>query len=40
MILNKNESLKCEMSHKDPLFWETHQTMSDNKIGCAYAKRM
>jgi hypothetical protein len=26
---------KCEMSMKDPLFWETHQTMSDSKVWCA-----
>jgi hypothetical protein len=30
----KNECEKCEQSHKDPLFWETHQTMSDGKIWC------
>jgi hypothetical protein len=30
----KNECLKCGMSKKDPLFWETHQTMSDGKIWC------
>jgi hypothetical protein len=28
---------KCEMSLKDPLFWETHQTMSDYKVW--FAKR-
>jgi hypothetical protein len=30
----KNECLKCQLSFKDPLFWETHQTMSDNTIWC------
>lgn len=30
----KNECNKCEMSHKDPIFWDTHQTMSDNNIWC------
>jgi hypothetical protein len=30
-----NECIKCEMHYKDPLFWETHQTMSDDKIWCA-----
>jgi len=38
--MNKNECSKCEMSHKDPLFWETHQTMTDGRIWCAYGKRM
>lgn len=31
----KNECEKCEMSKKDPLFWETHQTMSDGQVWCA-----
>jgi hypothetical protein len=35
----KNECLKCEMSKKDPLFWETHQTMSDGNIWCVSSKR-
>ena len=30
-----NECIKCEMHNKDPLFWETHQTMSDGKVWCA-----
>ena len=30
-----NECLRCEMSKKDPLFWESHQTMSDGKVWCA-----
>jgi hypothetical protein len=30
----KNECEKCEMSKKDPLFWETHQTMSDGQVWC------
>jgi hypothetical protein len=29
-----NECEKCKMSYKDPLFWETHQTMPDNSIWC------
>jgi len=33
--MKKNECVKCQMSHKDPLFWETHQTMSDGRIWCA-----
>ena len=32
--MKKNECEKCEMSYKDPLFWETHQTMTDNSIWC------
>lgn len=31
----KNECEKCEMSYKDPIFWDTHQTMSDYKVWCA-----
>ena len=30
-----NECIKCEMNYKDPLFWDTHQTMSDGKVWCA-----
>ena len=26
---------KCNMITKDPIFWETHQTMSDGKVWCA-----
>lgn len=33
--MKKNECEKCEMSHKDPLFWELHQTMSDGGVWCA-----
>jgi hypothetical protein len=32
--MKKNECSKCEMSVKDPLFWETHQTMQDGNIWC------
>lgn len=32
--MKKNECEKCEMSYKDPLFWETHQTVSDTSIWC------
>jgi hypothetical protein len=38
LILNKNECVKCEMHHKDPLFWESHQTMTDNRIWCVYGR--
>jgi hypothetical protein len=34
-IMKKNECPKCGLSQKDPLFWETHQTMSDSRIWCA-----
>lgn len=35
----KNECNKCAMSYKDPLFWESHQTMSDGtNIWCVNAK--
>jgi hypothetical protein len=34
----KNECSKCSMSYKDPIFWETHQTMSDGRIWCAKSK--
>lgn len=33
--MKKNECAKCGLSQKDPLFWEKHQTMSDNRIWCA-----
>jgi hypothetical protein len=36
--MNKNECTKCEESQKDPLFWETHQTMSDGHIWCTKRK--
>ena len=32
--MKKNECEKCQMSYKDPLFWESHQTISDNTIWC------
>jgi hypothetical protein len=35
----KNECIKCEMSYKDPLFWDTHQTMSEGHVWCTNAKR-
>jgi hypothetical protein len=31
---SKNECQKCNMSHKDPIFWDIHQTMSDNHVWC------
>ena len=37
--ITKNECPECEMHHKDPLFWESHQTMSDYKVWCVNAKR-
>jgi hypothetical protein len=33
--MKPDECPKCEISKKDPMFWETHQTMSDNNIWCA-----
>jgi hypothetical protein len=30
-----NECKKCGISFKDPLFWDTHQTMTDDWIWCA-----
>lgn len=32
--MKKNECPECEMSYKDPLFWKTHQTMTDGNIWC------
>ena len=32
--MKKNECEKCGLSYKDPLFWETHQTMTDEGIWC------
>ncbi len=37
--MKPEECIKCEMITKDPLFWDTHQTMTDGWIWCAYAKR-
>lgn len=33
--MKPNKCEKCEMLQKDPLFWDTHQTMSDGNIWCA-----
>ena len=33
-----NDCPKCGISKKDPLFWETHQTMSDGNIWCVKRK--
>ena len=33
--MKKNECEKCQMAHKDPIFWDTHQTMTDGNIWCA-----
>ena len=30
----KNECKQCNMSHKDPVFWDNHQTMSNGVIWC------
>lgn len=38
MQMPKNECEKCEMSVKDPLYWDNHQTMSDNSIWCVIRK--
>ncbi len=32
--MKSNNCEKCGISQKDPLFWETHQTMSDGKVWC------
>lgn len=32
--MKNNECDKCKMAHKDPIFWDTHQTMSDGSIWC------
>ena len=32
--MKPQECEKCEMSLKDPLFWDTHQTMTDGHIWC------
>ena len=32
--MKKNECEKCGISYKDPLFWNKHQTMSDDSIWC------
>ena len=32
--MKPDQCVKCEMSKKDPLFWETHQTMTDDWIWC------
>jgi hypothetical protein len=37
--MKANGCEKCGISIKDPLIWETHQTMSDGSIWCANAKR-
>ena len=37
--MKPNECEKCGMSIKNPLIWETHQTMSDGHIWCANNKR-
>ena len=37
-VVTKNECQKCEMSYKDPLFWDTHQTMQDGHIWCVSVK--
>jgi hypothetical protein len=35
--MKPNQCEKCKLEQKDPLFWETHQTMSDYKIWCRNA---
>jgi hypothetical protein len=37
--MKKRECDKCGLSQKDPIFWDTHQTMSDNYIWCVNAKK-
>ena len=31
--------VKCDMIIKDPIFWDYHQTMSNEDLWCTYAKR-
>jgi hypothetical protein len=33
--MKPEQCLKCEMIVKDPLFWDTHQTMTDGRVWCA-----
>jgi hypothetical protein len=33
--MKANDCVKCGISIKDPLFWDTHQTMTDGKVWCA-----
>ena len=37
--MKPEECAKCHMYVKDPLFWDTHQTMSDGRVWCTRAKR-
>ena len=37
--MKSDECKKCNMLVKDPLFWDTHQTMPDNSIWCVTYKR-
>jgi len=37
--MKPDQCVKCEMHKKDPLFWNTHQTMSDGHVWCTNAKR-
>ena len=32
--MKKNECSKCGLSVKDPIYWDTHQTMSDGHVWC------
>ena len=36
--MKQNVCEKCGLLIKDPLFWETHQTMPDNNIWCVKKK--
>jgi len=38
LVVTKNECKKCNMSYKDPIFWDTHQTMQDGNIWCPNGK--
>ena len=33
--MKPDQCVKCKMQVKDPLFWDTHQTMTDDWIWCA-----
>ena len=38
--MKNNDCKDCGVSVKDPLYWETHQTMSDGHIWCATKKNI
>ena len=32
--MKPQECVKCKISVKDPMYWDTHQAMNDGKIWC------